>query len=126
MKKNFNSWENNNNRPSSESDDEPTQEDEINSMNNFQNNSQNLNLLLIIKRAYYINKINEIERYLDSIYNLKNKNLTLKEQKKLCLYFNKLSNFENLYISIEDYYKSLTLQKRIVNILKNYIINNIG
>ena len=126
MKKNFNSWENNNNRPSSESDDEPTQEDEINSMNNFQNISQNLNLLLIIKRAYYINKINEIERYLDSIYNLKNKNLTLKEQKKLCLYFNKLSNFENLYISIEDYYKSLTLQKRIVNILKNYIINNIG
>ena len=95
-------------------------------MNNFQNNSQNLNLLLIIKRAYYINKINEIERYLDSIYNLKNKNLTIKEQKKLCLYFNKLSNFENLYISIEDYYKSLTLQKRIVNILKNYIINNIG
>ena len=126
MKKNFNSWENNNNRPSSESDDEPTQEDEFNSMNNFQNNSQNLNLLLIIKRAYYINKINEIERYLDSIYNLKNKNLTIKEQKKLCLYFNKLSNFENLYISIEDYYKSLTLQKRIVNILKNYIINNIG
>ena len=85
MKKNFNSWENNNNCPSSESDDEPTQEDEINSMNNFQNNSQNLNLLLIIKRAYYINKINEIERYLDSIYNLKNTNLTLKEQKKLCL-----------------------------------------
>ena len=126
MKKNFNSWENNNNCPSSESDDEPTQEDEINSMNNFQNNYQNLNLLLIIKRAYYINKINKIERYLDSIYNLKNKNLTLKEQKKLCLYFNKLSNFENLYISIEDYYKSLTLQKRIVNILKNYIINIIG
>ena len=126
MKKNLNSWENNNNCPSSESDDEPTQEDEFNSMNNFQNNSQNLNLLLIIKRVYYINKINEIERYLDSIYNLKNKNLTLKEQKKLCLYFNKLSNFENLYISIEDYYKSLTLQKRIVNILKNYIINNIG
>ena len=126
MKKNFNSLENDNNYPSSESDDEPTQEDEFNSMNNFQNNSQNLNLLLIIKRAYYINKINEIERYLDSMYNLKSKNLTLKEQKKLCLYFNKLSNFENLYISIEDYYKSLTLQKHIVNILKNYIINNIG
>ena len=63
---------------------------------------------------------------MNSLNNIKGKILKEKEQKKLCLYFNKLSKLENLFICPEDYHKSLNLQKQILNIIKRVIISKIA
>ena len=83
-------------------------------------------MLLIIKRTYYMNEMDKIERYLNSVENIKELNLIKNEEKKLIFCFNKLSNNEKMYINLEDYYKSLNIQKRIVNILKKYIVYSIN
>ena len=88
--------------------------------------SEEKKMLLIIKRTYYMNEMDKIEHYLNSVENIKNLNLIKNEQKKLIYCFNKLSNYEKIYINLEDYYKSLNIQKRIINILKKYIINTLG
>ena len=60
----------------------------------------------------------KIERYLDALEYLNRPNLIKNEQKRLIFCFNRLSNLEKMYISLEDYYKSLNIQKRIIYILK--------
>ena len=125
MIKNLNSLDNDETSFGSNSDEEATQENTLSPMNNFQNITGE-NLFLMMKRTYYLNEMKKIESYLDSLEDFGEKNLLTNEQKKLSLCFNKLSNFESLYISLEDYYKSLNLQKRILNVLKSYIINKIG
>ena len=82
------------------------------------------NELLMLNRAYYTNEFQKIERYIDSLDYINNKNLSKDDEKRLTLCFNRLSKLEYLYISLEDYYKSLQLQKRIINYVKKYIINN--
>ena len=82
--------------------------------------------LLIFNRTYYMNEMDRIERYINSIENMKDLKKMKKEEKKLIFCFNKLSNNEKLYINLQDYYKSLNLQKRIVIMLKKYIINTKG
>ena len=79
-------------------------------------------MILILSRTYYMNEMDKIERYLNSIENIKDLKMIKNEEKKLIFCFNKLSNYEKIYINLEDYYKSLNLQKRIVIILKKYII----
>jgi len=86
--------------------------------------TENINLLLMLNRAYYTNEFQKIERYIDSLDYINNKNLSKDDEKRLTLCFNRLSKLEYLYISLEDYYKSLQLQKRIINYVKKYIINN--
>ena len=125
MIKNLNSLDNDETSFGSNSDEEATQENTLSPMNNFQNITGE-NLFLMMKRTYYLNEMKKIESYLDSLEDFGEKNLLTNEQKKLSLCFNKLSNFESLYISLEDYYKSLNIQKRILNVLKSYIINKIG
>ena len=86
----------------------------------LQYSSQETKMLLILKRAYYINEMEKIERYL---YHVNKLNLNKNEQKKLSLCFNRLSKLENLYICLEDYHRSLWLQKLILFIIKKGIIN---
>ena len=124
MKKKLNSLDNDENNSISTTDDKSVHDNLLNSMNIFQNNSTE-RLILLIKRAYYMNEIQKIESFLDSLKNIKRENLKVNELKKLSLYFNQLSNFESLYISLEDYYKGLILQKRIISMLKKNIINKI-
>ena len=126
MKENLNPFDDENTSLDSLSEESSTKEETMNSINGLTNNPEEKLFLLMIKRRYYINKMEKIERYLDSLNNL-NKNISIeKEQRKLSLCFNKLSNFESLYITLEDYHKGLNLQKRIISILKRYIINAIG
>ena len=126
MKENLNPFDDENTSLDSLSEESSTKEETMNSFNDLTNNPEEKLFLLMIKRRYYINKMEKIERYLDSLNNL-NKNVSIeKEQRKLSLCFNKLSNFESLYITLEDYQKGLNLQKRIINVLKRYIINTIG
>ena len=124
MKKKLNSLDNDETNSISTTDDKSVHDNLLNSMNIFQNNSTE-RLILQIKRAYYMNEIQKIESFLDSLKNIKRENLKVNELKKLSLYFNQLSNFESLYISLEDYYKGLILQKRIISMLKKNIINKI-
>ena len=126
MKENLNSFDDENTSFDSISEESSIQEEAINSINNFQNTPEEKVFLSMIKRRFYINRMEKIERYLDSLNNV-NKNISIEEeQRKLSLCFNKLSNFESLYITLEDYQKGLNLQKRIINVLKRYIINTIG
>ena len=73
----------------------------------IQYSTQETKMLLMLKRAYHVNRLN----------------LNKNEQKKLSLCFNRLSKLENLYICLEDYYRSLSLQKQILYIIKRCIIN---
>ena len=86
----------------------------------IQYSSQETKMLLMLKRAYYLNELEKIERYL---YHVNRLNLNKNEQKKLSLCFNRLSKLENLYICLEDYYRSLSLQKQILYNIKRCIIN---
>ena len=86
--------------------------------------SDNINLLLMLNRAYYINELVKIERYLDTLDYMNSNCISKIDEKRLIFCFNRLSKLEYLYISLEDYYKSLQLQKRIINYAKKYIINN--
>ena len=86
--------------------------------------SENINLLLMLNRAYYVNELVKIERYLDNLEYVNSNNIFKVDEKRLIFCFNRLSKLEYLYVSLEDYYKSLQLQKRIINFVKKNIINN--
>ena len=86
--------------------------------------SENINLLLMLNRAYYVNELVKIERYLDTLDYINRKSISKVDEKRLTFCFNRLSKLEFMYISLEDYYKSLQLQKRIINLVKQNIINN--
>ena len=78
----------------------------------------------MLNKEYYSEELQKIERYLDTLDYINIKNLSKDDEKRLTFCFNRLSKLEYLYISLEDYYKSLQLQKRIINYVKKYIINN--
>ena len=86
--------------------------------------SDNINLLLMLNRAYYVNELVKIERYLDTLEYMNSNCISKIDEKRLIFCFNRLSKLEYLYVSLEDFYKSLQLQKRIINYAKKYIINN--
>ena len=86
--------------------------------------TENINFLLMLNKEYYSEELQKIERYLDTLDYINIKNLSKDDEKRLTFCFNRLSKLEYLYISLEDYYKSLQLQKRIINYVKKYIINN--
>ena len=86
--------------------------------------SDNINLLLMLNRAYYVNELVKIERYLDTLEYMNSNCISKIDEKRLIFCFNRLSKLEYLYVSLEDYYKSLQLQKRIINYAKKNIINN--
>ena len=77
----------------------------------------------MLNRAYYMNVLEKIERYLNTLDYLNGKSISKVDEKRLILCFNRLSKLEYLYIYLEDYYKSLQLQKRIINFVKKYFID---
>ena len=103
-------------------------------LNNYQNyeniipfikNDNKMNALLI--RTYYLNEFYKNEQYINSkiLYNNSYK-LNDVEYNELISIFNRLLNIQNLGLNKEDYFKSLQLQNKIVNMLKSYIIEKIG
>ena len=140
MKGNSNSLENEMTEYNSSPEKITKKEDALTSTNSLENNELNeLNeqiqnsifrytlegnkILLILNRELYLNEMKKIERYLDTLEYLNRPNLIKNEQKRLIFCFNRLSNFEKMYISLEDYYKSLNIQKRIIYILKVSILS---
>ena len=136
-KEDLNSFESDNKSSCSESDEALYSEESLQMSNGIRNSdfeelecrifgrilqysSQETKMLLMLKRAYYLNEMEKIERYL---YHVNGVNLNKNEQKKLSLCFNRLSKLENLYICLEDYYRSLSLQKQILYIIKKGIIS---
>ena len=136
-KEDLNSFESDNKSSCSESDEALYSEESLQMSNGIRNSdfeelecrifgrilqysSQETKMLLMLKRAYYLNDMEKIERYL---YHVNGVNLNKNEQKKLSLCFNRLSKLENLYICLEDYYRSLSLQKQILYIIKKGIIS---
>ena len=86
--------------------------------------SENINLLLMLNRAYYVNELVKIERYLDTLEYMNSNCISKIDEKRLIFCFNRLSKLEYLYVSLEDYYKSIQLKKSIINYAKKNIINN--
>ena len=81
---------------------------------------------LLITRTYYLNEFNKIEKYLNNEDLLKkNIKLTKETYLQLLSFLNLLFKFEDIYINKNDVFKSLQLQNKIVNIIKQYYINNI-
>ena len=140
MKGNSNSLENEMTENNSAPEKITNKEDALISINSLENNELNgLNeqiqnrifrytlegnkILLILNRELYLNEMKKIKRYLDALEYLNRPNLIKNEQKRLIFCFNRLSNLEKMYITLEDYYKSLNLQKRIIYILKVSILS---
>ncbi len=136
-KEDLNSFESDNKSLCSESDEALYPEESLQMSNGIRNSdfeefedrifgrilqysSEETKMLLMLKRAYYINEMEKIERYL---YHVNGVNLNKNEQKKLSICFNRLSKLENLYICLEDYHRSLSLQKKILYIIKKGIIS---
>ena len=103
-------------------------------LNNYQNyeniipfikNDNKMNALLI--RTHFLNEFYKNEQYINSkiLYNNSYK-LNYVEYNELISIFNRLLNIQNLGLNKEDYFKSLQLQNKIVNMLKSYIIEKIG
>ena len=79
---------------------------------------------LLLKRTYYMQELAKVERYINSEkFFGENFNLTKDEHKRLVMEYNNLLILEKLYINIEDLFKSLQLQNKIINILKIYLMN---
>ena len=102
----------------------------LNKYQNYENiipsikNDNKMNALLI--RTYYLNEFNKNEQYINSkiLYNDYDK-LNDLDYNELISIFNNLLDIQNLGLNKEDYFKSLQLQNKIVNILKSYIIEKI-
>ena len=78
MKENLNSFDDENTSFDSISEESSIQEEAINSINNFQNTPEEKVFLLMIKRRFYINRMEKIERYLDSLNNV-SKTISIEE-----------------------------------------------
>jgi hypothetical protein len=81
---------------------------------------------LLLKRTYYLRELKKTESFVNSEkFSEKQIDLTNGEFTRLVEEFNNLLNMENLYISIEDLFKSLQLQNKIIKILKIFILSKI-
>jgi hypothetical protein len=76
---------------------------------------------LLLMRTYYLNEFNKIEKIIDLLN--KNYNLTNETYLQLLSFLNLLLKFEEIYINKSDVLKSLQLQSKIINIIKQFIIN---
>ena len=81
---------------------------------------------LLLKRTLFLKEISIIERYINSEKFLCEKiNLSKEEFNRLIMEYNYLLNLQKLNFCFEDIFKSLSLQNKIINILKMHLINNI-
>ena len=81
---------------------------------------------LLLKRTLFLKEISIIERYINSEKFLCEKiNLSKEEFNRLIMEYNYLINLQKLNFCFEDIFKSISLQNKIINILKMHLINNI-
>ena len=79
---------------------------------------------LLLMRTYYLNEFDKIEKIINNEGLLnKNYNLTNETYLQLLSFLNLLLKFEEIYINKFDVLKSLQLQSKIINIIKQFIIN---
>ena len=76
---------------------------------------------LLLMRTYYLNEFNKIEKIIDLLN--KNYNLTNETYLQLLSFLNLLLKFEEIYINKFDVLESLQLQSKIINIIKQFILN---
>ena len=82
---------------------------------------------LLLTRTYYLNEFDKIEKIINTEELLDQKcNLSHKKYLQLLSYLNVLFCLEDFYIYKSDCFRSLQLKSKIINIIKNFIINKIG
>ena len=81
----------------------------------------------LLTQTFYLNEFDKIEKNINSNELLKpNSNLSNEKYLELLSYLYLLINFEDLYIYKKDKFRSLQLQSKIINIIKNFFINKIN
>ena len=84
-------------------------------------------IFLLLKRTFFLQEISKIEHYINSEKFLCEKLiLSKKEYNMLITKYNNVLDMRNLYVCLEDLFKSLLVQNKIINILKLYLINKIN
>ena len=84
-------------------------------------------IFLLLKRTFFLQEISKIEHYINSEKFLCEKLiLSKKEYNMLITKYNNVLDMRNLYVCLEDLFKSLLVQHKIINILKLYLINKIN
>ena len=83
---------------------------------------------LLLKKTYCMNIINSIENHLENDLrkNKGNVNISRDDYFSLSIDLYKLSNLDGLFICQEDFIKCLNIQNKIINILKQYVSNEIN
>ena len=79
---------------------------------------------LLLTRTYYLNEFNKIEQFINN-EEILNNNLTNDKFLQLLSYLNILLKFEDYYINKLDFFRSLQLQSKIINIIKKHFVNKI-
>ena len=83
-------------------------------------------IFLLLKRTFFLQEISKIEHYINSEKFLRDKLiLSKKEYNMLIAGYNNLLDMQNLNVCLEDIFKSLLIQNKIINILKIYLLNKI-
>ena len=93
----------------------------------FNSNKIDQKSYLLMTRTYYLQEFEKIEKTINS-EGLLNNNINLTKEKyiQLLSYFNLLLYFEEFYINKYDIYRSLQIQSKIINIIKTFLISEIG
>ena len=82
---------------------------------------------ILLTRTFYLNEFDKIEKNINSDELIKtNNNLSNEKYIELLSYLYLLISFEDLYVYKKDILRSLLLQSKIINIIKNYFINKIS
>ena len=93
----------------------------------FNSNKLDRKSFLLMTRTYYLEEFEKIGKFIDN-KDLVNQNIDITKEKyiKLLSYLNVLFYFESIYINKYDFYRSLQIQSKLINIIKTYLINKIG
>ena len=82
---------------------------------------------ILLTRTFYLNEFDKIEKNINSDELIKtNNNLSNEKYIELLSYLYLLISFEDLCVYKKDILRSLLLQSKIINIIKNYFINKIS
>ena len=84
-------------------------------------------IFLLLKRTFFLREIAKIEHYINSEKFLGEKLILSKNEYNILIAkYNNVLDMRNLYVCLEDLFKSLLVQNKIINILKMYLINKIN
>ena len=83
---------------------------------------------LLLKKTYCMNILSSIENHLENDLRKKKGNSNISRDEYFALFTDlyKLSNLDGLFICQEDFIKCLNIQNKIINILKQYVDNELN